>query len=141
MNKDPLAIEEASSSYQLTADNSGLRKGYKQTEEGVIPEDWDVRSVGEICKVNQGLQIAITSRLKNPSPNLKKYITIQYLNEGKEAEYIENYSSSVCCTQDDVLMTRRGNTGIVITNVEGVFHNNFFKINFDKKLIIKKYLL
>jgi type I restriction enzyme S subunit len=69
MNKDPLAIEEASSSYQLTADNSGLRKGYKQTEVGVIPEDWDVRSVGEICKVNQGLQIAITSRLKNPSPN------------------------------------------------------------------------
>jgi len=87
------------------------------------------------------LQIAITSRLKSPSPNFKKYITIQYLNEGKEAEYIANYSSSVCCTQGDVLMTRRGNKGIVITNVEGVFHNNFFKINYDKKLIIKKYLL
>lgn len=31
MNKEPLAV-----------DNGGLRKGYKQTEVGVIPEDWDV---------------------------------------------------------------------------------------------------
>jgi len=119
----------------------GQGKGYKQTEVGVIPKDWDVRSAGEICKVNQGLQIAISNRLKIPSPNSKKYITIQYLNEGKEAEYIDSYSQAVCCNRNDVLMTRTGNTGILITNVDGVFHNNFFKINYDKKLITKEHLV
>lgn len=38
-------------------------------------------------------------------------------------------------------MTRTGNTGIVITNVDGVFHNNFFKIKYDKKIITKEYLI
>ena len=121
--------------------NVKLQPGYKQTEVGVIPEDWTVQSVGELCKVNQGLQIAINNRLKIPSVNSKKYITIQYLNEGKEVEYIDTYSSAVCCNQNDILMTRTGNTGLVITNVEGVFHNNFFKINYNKKRITKEYFI
>jgi hypothetical protein len=41
MNKEPLAVEEMSAKYQMAANNSGLRKGYKQTEVGVIPEDWE----------------------------------------------------------------------------------------------------
>ena len=31
-----------------------LRKGYKPTEVGVIPEDWEVKSVGEVLKVRHG---------------------------------------------------------------------------------------
>lgn len=30
-------------------------------------------------------------------------------------------------------MTRTGNTGIVVTGVEGVFHNNFFKVKYDDR--------
>ncbi len=41
MNKQPLTVEEASTKYQMVAENSGLPKGYKQTEVGVIPEDWE----------------------------------------------------------------------------------------------------
>jgi type I restriction enzyme, S subunit len=115
--------------------------GYKHTEVGVIPEDWEVRPAGELCKVNQGLQIAISNRLKIPSLISKKYITIQYLNEGKEVEYIDSYSLAVCCIKNDILMTRTGNTGIIITNVEGVFHNNFFKINYEKKLLTREHLV
>ena len=117
-----------------------VKAGYKETEVGVIPEDWDVKTLKDICWVNQGLQIAIEKRLKNPTAKSKKYITIQYLNNGKETEYIDDYSPSVCCAIDDILMTRTGNTGIVVSGVEGVFHNNFFKINFDKKRIEKEYL-
>ncbi|QOX79845.1 restriction endonuclease subunit S [Trichlorobacter lovleyi] len=118
-----------------------LKPGYKQTEVGVIPEDWSVKCFGETCWVNQGLQIAIQNRKKHPSEKSKIYITIQFLNDGKEAEYIDVYTSSVCCGNDDVLMTRTGNTGIVVTNVDGVFHNNFFKINFDKQLVDKDFLV
>ena len=107
-----------------------IKQGYKQTEIGIIPEDWEVKTFQEICWVNQGLQIAIEKRFKNDiNPESKRYITIQAINNPKEFEYITDYSNSVCCRYDDILMTRTGNTGIVVTNVEGVFHNNFFKIN------------
>jgi type I restriction enzyme S subunit len=116
-------------------------KGYKQTEIGIIPEDWSLKTFKDICWVNQGLQIAIQYRLKNPTKKSKIYITIQFLNDGKEVEYIDDYSQSVCCGLGDVLMTRTGNTGIVVHDIEGVFHNNFFKINYDKSQIVKDYLV
>ena len=37
-------------------------------------------------------------------------------------------------------MTRTGNTGQVVTGVEGAFHNNFFKVNYDKNKVVGKYL-
>ena len=54
MNKVQLTVEEASSTYQLATDNCGLKKGYKQTEVGVIPEDWSVQNIGGIARVMGG---------------------------------------------------------------------------------------
>jgi type I restriction enzyme S subunit len=101
----------------------------------------NAKTFRDVSFVNQGLQIAIEKRLNQPALNSKKYITIQFLNNGKDVEYINGYSSSVCCKENDVLMTRTGNTGIVVSGVSGVFHNNFFKINFDRKAIDKNYLI
>ena len=104
---------------------------------------WNYKTMKDICKVNQGLQINISQREKHKSSNNKIYITIQHLNNVGENEYIrdKDHNESVICKKDDVLMTRTGNTGRVVTNVEGVFHNNFFKINFDRKKINKDYLV
>lgn len=117
-----------------------VKNGYKQTEVGVIPDDWDVTIFKSICNVNQGLQIPISQR-SSLKENGYIYITIQYLNSKKNIEYISNPHPSVICGKDDVLMTRTGNTGMVVTGVEGVFHNNFFKINYNKNLLIKDYLV
>jgi hypothetical protein len=54
MNKEQLTIEEASSPYQLATDNCGLKKGYKQTEVGVIPEDWELSTLDELCTISSG---------------------------------------------------------------------------------------
>ncbi|MBN2639946.1 MAG: restriction endonuclease subunit S [Bacteroidales bacterium] len=118
-----------------------LRTGYKNTEVGIIPEDWRDLTFKDVSWVNQGLQIPISRRLSLPTKNSKVYITIQYLNDGKSIEYIDDYVDSVCCSKDDVLMTRTGNTGIVVTGVDGVFHNNFFKINFNREKIDKNFLV
>jgi type I restriction enzyme S subunit len=32
----------------------GIKKGYKQTEVGVIPEDWEVMSIGQIARIRTG---------------------------------------------------------------------------------------
>ncbi|WQV55726.1 restriction endonuclease subunit S [Helicobacter pylori] len=106
-----------------------------------LPKDWEIKTFRDISTINQGLQIPISQRLKVPTEHAKFYITIQALNNRKEFEYIKTYNESVVCHKDDILMTRTGNTGMVITNIEGVFHNNFFKINFDRTLINKDFLV
>jgi type I restriction enzyme S subunit len=116
-------------------------KEYKDTPIGKIPRDWEIFKFKEICEVRQGLQIAIKDRLKEPCEGCYKYITIQFLKNHKEAEYIKNPKKSVICTKDDVLLTRTGNTGVVVTGQEGVFHNNFFLIDYDRKTIDKGYLV
>ncbi len=38
-----------------------LSKGYKKTEIGVIPDDWEIKSVGELCTLKSGLSITSKS--------------------------------------------------------------------------------
>ena len=56
--------------YQLSIDNYQLPKGYKQTEVGVIPEDWDVSSVGQEFEIQLGKML---DAAKNTG-TLKPYI-------------------------------------------------------------------
>ncbi|WP_084019247.1 restriction endonuclease subunit S [Desulfuribacillus alkaliarsenatis] len=118
--------------------------GYKKTKCGVLPVDWPIVDFGKIFKINQGLQIPISERFLEKGKNRYYYITNQFiknLNTEGEKYYIEAPSQSVICCEDDVLMTRTGNTGMVVTNVNGVFHNNFFKISFDRSKYDKNFIV
>ncbi len=119
-----------------------MKNGYKKTSLGILPNEWEVVQLEEICEINQGLQIAISKRYTVNAENRYFYITNEFLKETcKTKYYIENPPKSVICCKDDILMTRTGNTGQVVTNINGVFHNNFFKIKYNKKTIDKKYFL
>lgn len=95
-------------------------------------DDWSNKILQDITKINQGLQIAISERKTEPSQGGHFYITNEFLRENsKTAYYIDSPSQSVLCGPDDLLMTRTGNTGQVVTGVSGAFHNNFFKIKYN----------
>ncbi len=102
---------------------------------------FEEKTFRDISKLSQGLQIPISKRKNIPASDTLPYITIQFLNGHKDPEYIQNAKQNVICTIEDVLMTRTGNTGQVVTDVEGVFHNNFFKIDYDRSMINKIYLV
>ena len=105
-------------------------------------EEWDADLFENLTTINQGLQIPISNRFKKKILDSHFYITNEFLKEGAKSEYyILNPPESVLCTKEDVLMTRTGNTGEVVTGVEGAFHNNFFKIKFDRDKIDKDYLI
>lgn len=105
-------------------------------------DEWEADSFKNLTIINQGLQISIDNRYKKKISNSHFYITNEFLKEGAKSEYyILNPPESVLCTEDDVLMTRTGNTGEVVTGVNGAFHNNFFKIKFDRNKIDKGYLV
>ncbi|MFV5515663.1 restriction endonuclease subunit S [Acinetobacter gerneri] len=104
--------------------------------------DWCISPLKNLCKINQGLQIAIEERFLEDAENRFFYITNEFLRDGaKKSYFIENPPISVRCKSEDILMTRTGNTGQVVTNVEGAFHNNFFKIDFDRKQIDKNFFV
>jgi type I restriction enzyme S subunit len=120
-------------------ENNVVKYGAK---EETVPEDWDVTDFGQVSEVSQGLQIAKSKRYKEPSDDRIKYITVQYLNDPDDRQniwYIENPNDSVVCDKTDILMTRTGNTGEIITDVEGVYHNNFFVIDYSEDMN-KKFL-
>jgi type I restriction enzyme, S subunit len=103
--------------------------------------DWSERTLGQVCKINQGLQIPISERFSDSGENRYFYITNEFLRKDSDKQYfIENPPASVLCNKDDILMTRTGNTGKVVTDVSGAFHNNFFKINYDRGLLNKTFL-
>jgi len=104
--------------------------------------EWEEKEFKSITKINQGLQISISSRYTEKIDNSFFYITNEFLKENSTVKYyIVNPLETVLCTKNDVLMTRTGNTGEVVTNIEGAFHNNFFKIQFDRKKLNKNYLV
>ena len=96
--------------------------------------DWEKLFLKDITKINQGLQIAISERYTEPIEGGNFYITNEFLREGSKKKYfIKDAPDSVLCSNDDILMTRTGNTGQVVTGVAGAFHNNFFKIKYSEK--------
>lgn len=97
--------------------------------------DWKKSKMRDLSTINQGLQISISNRFRSKIPNSYFYITNEFLKEGAKTEYyIQNPPESVLCTEEDILMTRTGNTGEVVTDVNGAFHNNFFKIKYDSDI-------
>lgn len=42
------------SSQELAGNNNQVSPGYKQTEVGVIPEDWEVKQLGDVLKICHG---------------------------------------------------------------------------------------
>ena len=96
---------------------------------------WKKEPLKNLTKINQGLQIPISQRLTEKVDNSYFYITNEFLKEAsKKQYYIIDPPKSVLCSESDILMTRTGNTGMVVTNVSGAFHNNFFKIKYSDKL-------
>jgi len=129
----------------LKAHKKGLIQQFFPAEGEIIPElrfpdfrdagAWEEKKLKEISVINQGLQIPISKRFTEKVENSYFYITNEFLKENSNKfYYIKNPSESVICDEVDILMTRTGNTGQVVTNVRGVFHNNFFKIKYTNEI-------
>lgn len=44
----PLAVREAPAKYQVELESQRVKLGYKQTEVGVMPEDWELKQIGDL---------------------------------------------------------------------------------------------
>ena len=127
---------------ELTAELTARKKQYEYYENQLLFNGgYPLIKLRELCVVNQGLQIPISARFKESADNRYVYITVQFLKNPEDNQYyIENPNDSVICQEDDILVTRTGSTGTIVTGIKGCFHNNFFKVQCNNR-IYKKYML
>jgi len=133
--------------------NNAVTKGLNSSAElkdsgidwlGSINKEYKLDTFKRVCKLKQGLQIDQELRFFESGLNRLPYITIKAINAGVDAEnieYIENADEGVICTPDEILLARTGATGEVVTGLHGVFHNNFFKIIYNRTLLNKDFLV
>ena len=104
----------------ITAEDTKLKLGYKQTEVGVIPDDWEVKAIEEIADVKGGKRLPVGRTLSdNPTPY--PYIRVADMFNGgvslDEIKYvpidifpiIKNYR----IYNDDIFVTVAGTLGII----------------------------
>lgn len=85
-------VKEASAAYRIDEVLDGCQVGYKRTEVGVIPEDWNVETVKEAYDICNTLRLPISRKVREGMQGKYPYYgptKIQdYLNEYKiEGEY------------------------------------------------------
>lgn len=121
-----------------------LKPGYKQTEVGIIPEDWDVRTIGEVFHLINGCAFKPEDWRQNGTP----IIRIQNLNDAS-AEY--NYSQYPVREKHrvipgDLLFAWSGTTGTsfgarVWTGPSGVLNQHIFKVHVLHGQLVADYAL
>ena len=109
---------------------------------GEIPSHWETIKLGFVTSLQQGLQIPFEQRFFERIEDSHEYITTKSIHNPEDPrQYVKDPKKSVICCRDDILYGRTGNTGEVVTGVEGVFHNNFFKVSVTNNQLSKDYLV
>lgn len=115
--------------------------GYKQTEVGVIPEDWDARKLGSLCSFTQGVQIPQSEQIRHPRNGYIRYLYIRDFFTDEFPWYVKDQYSSKVMVETDIMMVNTGSTaGMVYTGAMGVLSNNAFRIRFDRSVLTRDFL-
>jgi type I restriction enzyme S subunit len=71
-DSEPLTVREAPASYQVLLDTLCVRPGYKQTEVGVIPEDWEHSAIGDVADIRVGRDL-IEDRFSSTADSIYRF--------------------------------------------------------------------
>ena len=104
MNKD--AVAEMSQQYQVETAQKLVPEGYKQTEVGVIPEDWEVVKLGDIARFIKGSGLP-KKDLVDGGENLCIHYGQLFTTYGPKIESVfstTNVDGSIKSEHNDILM-------------------------------------
>ena len=107
---------------------------------GYTPKDWEVKKLGDVFELSQGLQISSKKRISENKEGYLPLLKIRDLLTNKFSEFVslDDVPLVYIASKEDIIYTRTGQVGLVYTNVEGCVHNNCFKIHygdFDKMFV------
>jgi type I restriction enzyme, S subunit len=107
---------------------------------GPVQDDWDLKSIGDIATLRQGLQISKHLRISEPKENYIPLLKITDLPNRKFSEFVTGINKNYIASKNDIIYTRTGQVGLVYTDIEGCVHNNCFKVIVDYKQFDKNYI-
>ncbi|WP_341327931.1 restriction endonuclease subunit S [Methylotuvimicrobium sp. KM2] len=142
------AVKEASSHYQLSTVNSQLNEvpvGYKQTEVGVIPYDWEAACLGEIAAVRMCKRILAGQTQKVGAIPFFKIGTFgsepdAYIPYSLYEEFKAKYSFPA---EGDILISAAGTLGksVVYDGKPAYFQDsNIVWLEINKRKLLNEYL-
>ena len=113
---------------------------FRKTSIGMVPDDWDVKKLGNVFQLNQGLQIPSKIRINIQKSGYIPLLKITDLSKKIFSDFVseDDVELQYVASKDDIIYTRTGQVGLVFTDLEGCVHNNCFKIHygdFDKLFV------
>lgn len=118
-----------------------IPEGFKMTELGPLPEEWEVVRMADIVTTVKGRKPANLTQVseKDYSP----YLTAEYFRTSTPTEFVQpqSYGSFIEVNQDDIVFIWDGsNAGDVFTGLKGVWASTMIRILPRAEVLYKTYL-
>jgi len=143
LDKAFAAIDTAKANAEQNLQNAKeLFESYCQNIFENDKENWNEKSIGEVCSLFQGLAINAKTKHFLVDKSTLPLLRIKDLRKNTAEQYIndEKYPQSALVNKEDLIYTRTGNSlGLVFRGRYGILHNNSFKI-VPKELLTRDYL-
>jgi len=107
-----MGVREASAGYEIAMD-ALCPSGYRQTEVGVIPEDWDVRTIREVSNVVRGGSPRPAGDPRYFDGSFIPWLTVAAMTNIPEARLIVSETAS-CLTEEGSSLSRTLTPGTLI---------------------------
>jgi type I restriction enzyme S subunit len=124
-------IEKAKENTEINLINSKeLFESYLQNIFANPGKDWQVKELGDVCSLYQGIAINTKTRHALVEKSDLPLLRIKDLKNNTVEQYIDpnNYPINALVNESDIIYTRTGSLGLVFRGKRGVLHNNSFKI-------------
>ncbi|MEH8205522.1 restriction endonuclease subunit S [Aeromonas veronii] len=114
--------------------------GYKQTEVGVIPEDWALLTIDDVASFSGGAQPAKTFFSSKPKDGYIRLIQIRDYKTSEYETYIPEPLGRKLCSEYDIMIGRYGPPIFqILKGICGAYNVALIKAE-PKKLIEREYL-
>jgi type I restriction enzyme S subunit len=100
-----------------------VKPGYKQTEIGVIPEDWEAATIGEVATFSGGSQPPRSTFKFAPAKGYVRLIQIRDYKTDDYASFIPESMVRKRCAKDDIMIGRYGPPVFqILRGIEGAYN-------------------
>ena len=106
---------------------NAIKQGYKQTKVGIIPEDWEVVKLGNICKFYKGKGISKENLSEEGTPCIRYgelYTTYNEKIDNVISKTNVDIEELFLSKSNDIIIPASGETAIDIATASCVLHDN-----------------
>jgi type I restriction enzyme, S subunit len=112
-----------------------LKSGYKLTDIGVIPIDWEVSTIGEVTSFSGGSQPPRSTFKFSPAEGYIRLIQIRDYKSDEFLTYIPKTLARKICTSQDIMIGRYGPPIFqILQGINGAYNVALIKATPNKKI-------